>query len=257
MTFKQPSHLRTVRIVEILKEAWVRSRGSLSLTVVWVCSGLFLGAALLDLLGVVDRATTYSFLGLSYYGIVQRLWIHQLITAPLMHASLMHLLMNMLILWMFGPEVEQRMGKAGYIRFSMACAVASMVGSLLLNWGSHRMIIGYSGVVYGLLIAAAVYYPNHTVLMFWFVPVKMKYVALILTAISFYMTILPEGDNVSHVAHLCGAGVAFLYLKVPGWLGRARGSIARKPATRPLRRSKESIRQAARRKLFQDVPKKL
>lgn len=82
MTFRKPTHLRTVRIVEILKAAWMRSRDSLSLNVVWVCSGLFFAAAILDLLGVVDRGTIYSFLGLSYYGIVQRLWIHQLVSEP-------------------------------------------------------------------------------------------------------------------------------------------------------------------------------
>ena len=257
MRFKQPTHLRTVRVAEILRSAWKRSQGSLSLMVVWICSGLFIGAALLDLFGIADRSTTYSFLGLSYHGTVRRLWIHQLVTAPLMHAGLMHLLMNMLVLWMFGPEVEQRLGKAGYVRFSVACAVSSMIGSLLLNWGTHRMTLGYSGVVYGLLVAAAVFHPNHTVLMFWFVPIKMKYVAIILTAIAFYMTILPEGDNVSHVSHLCGAGVAFVYLKVPGWMKRSSDPTPQKPSRRPLHRSKEDIRRAARRKLLQDVPKKL
>jgi len=249
--------MQTVRIVEILRNAWRRSRGSLSLTVVWVCSGLFFGIGLLEIFGIVDRATSYSFLGLSYHGIVNRLWIHQFITAPLMHARLMHLLMNMLILWMFGPEVEQRLGKGGYIWFSLTCAVSSMLGSLLLNWGTATMIIGYSGVVYGLLIAAAVFHPNHTILMFWFVPVKMKYVALIVTAISFYMAILPEGGNIAHVAHLFGAVAAFLYLKVPVWLRLPRGLIPQRPLRRPVLRSKKAIERAARRKLFQDVPKKL
>lgn len=253
----KPRFLQTIAIVAILRDAWRRSQGTISLLIVWICSAVFLGTSLLEILGVTSRQECYSFLGLSYTGLVVQHRIYQIITAPLTHTGLMHLLMNMLILWMFGPEVEQALGRRKYIWYSLVCALASMVGSVAIYWGTSRLFIGYSGVIYGLMVAAAVFFPNHTVLMFWFVPVKMKYVALILSAMSFYFMILPEGqDATAHSAHLLGAVAGFLFLKAPTWAKRRSAFFWRQRHASSVSRN-ESIQQAARRKMFQDIPKKL
>ncbi len=214
---------------------WQRSQGSVSLAIVWVCTALFLAVTALDILRIVPRREAVSVLGLSYAGIFQRKFLFEPLTAPLLHANITHLLFNMLALWMLGPEVENRLGRARYILFSVLCAAAGMAGFLACNWHSAQVVVGYSGVIFGILVAQAVYFPNSIVAIFAFFPIKMKYAVLLLGAVELYLTISPEGGGVAHAAHLAGAVVAFLYLRITSWAD-ARSipqAIPFRPAIRP------------------------
>ena len=239
------------KIGAIFRYVWDRSRGSISLVVVWVCVGLFVGVALLDVLRIVDRSTVVSVLGLSYVGVCQRFLLLQFLTAPLMHGSVAHLLFNMLALWMLGPGVEQSLGRKNYIIFSLLCAFASMAGSLLLNWGTGQITIGYSGVIFGIFVAQALFFPDTRILMFYFFPLKMKYAVLILGAVELYLAVSPEGGGIAHAAHLFGALAAFGYLKFWRRLATGRESDARAARPTPVRKP---LRQRWRRT---DVPKEL
>ena len=198
----------------VLSHAWGRSRGSVSLGIVAVCVAAFVVIALLDRAGVVSREHVVQFFGLSYVGVVQRLWIHQLLTAPLIHGGVAHLLFNMLALWMLGPGVETAIGRRRYIFFSILCAVSSMVGFLVFNWGTGRIAVGYSGIIVGILVAQAMYFPNNVIAIFAFFPLKMKYAVLLLGTIELYLTLSPEGGGIAHAAHLFGALAAFIYLRM-------------------------------------------
>ncbi|MBN2560501.1 MAG: rhomboid family intramembrane serine protease [Phycisphaerae bacterium] len=178
---------------------------------------LFLIVAALDLTGLASRQQTLSFLGLSYVGVVERFWVHQFLTAPLLHANVAHLLFNMLSLWMLGPDVERALGRQGYIGFSAVCAMCSMVGFLLINWRSGSIVMGYSGVIFGILVAQAMLFPGNRIALFAFFPMKMKHAVLLLGAVELYLTISPEGGGVAHAAHLFGAVAALVYLKVHRW----------------------------------------
>lgn len=203
------------------RHAWQRSRGSVSLLVVWICVGLFLGVALLDVLRIVGRDTVLSFLGLSYVGVVRRLLLYQFLTAPLLHVGVTHLLFNMLTLWMLGPGVEQSLGRRNYIVFSLLCALTSMAGSFLVNWGTGVVTIGYSGGIYGILVAQAMFFPETRIMMFYFFPLKMKYAVLILGALALYLTVSPEGGGL-------GLSAPLATTKPNGTKGR-RFSAARRP----------------------------
>ena len=198
----------------VLRHAWERSRGSISLGIVGVCIVVFVGVAFLDRLGIVTRQNAVSFLGLSYVGVFQRVWIHQFLTAPLVHGGVAHLLFNMLSLWMLGPGVETAIGRRRYIFFSILCAVSSMAGFLVFNWGTGHIAIGYSGIIFGILVAQAMYFPNNVIAIFAFFPLKMKYAVLLLGTIELYLTLSPEGGGIAHAAHLFGALAAFIYLRM-------------------------------------------
>jgi membrane associated rhomboid family serine protease len=238
-------------IVGIFRHAWERSRGSVSLLVVWICVGFFLGVALLDVLRIVDRNTALSFLGLSYIGVVRRLLLYQLLTAPLLHGGVTHLLFNMLTLWMLGPGVEQSLGRRNYIVFSLLCALASMAGSLLMNWGTGVVTIGYSGVIYGILVAQAMFFPDTMIMMFYFFPLKMKYAVLILGAVALYLTVSPEGGGIAHAAHLFGAAAAWGYLRL--WRRRNRTGRMDGGTVRPVAHKTP----AGRKRRRHDIPKEL
>lgn len=234
----------------ILQDAWQQSRGSLSLWLVAICVAFFLVVAGLDICGIVSRRQSAVFLGLSYVGVVQRHWLHQFATAPLLHDGITHLLFNMFSLWMFGPSVEKALGRWQYVVFTVLCGGCSMAGSLAINWGTGTVVMGYSGVIFGIFVAKAVLFPNRVITMFGFFPLKMKYAVLLLGGVELYLTVLPEGGGIAHSAHLFGAVAAFAYLMV--------GRLWRSLKARAKARADKAIRsKPARRRRQKDIPREL
>lgn len=82
-----------------------------------------------------------------------------LLTSLGVHASLGHLISNLLILALFGPAVERLCGGERYLAFFLFCGVAGGLAQVALDPGSHRPIIGASGAISGLLGAYVVRYP--------------------------------------------------------------------------------------------------
>lgn len=192
---------------------WERSRRSVSLFMVGVCVAVFVGTGILTALRMVARADLVMCLGLSYAGLMERFWFFQLFTAPLLHANVLHLVFNMLSLWMLGPDIESLLGRKRYIILSFVAAICSMGGFLLLDHGRGQIVMGYSGVIFGILVAQAVYFPDKRLILYFF-PVKMKQAVLILGAVELYLSIAPEeGGTVAHSAHLFGALSAYGLLR--------------------------------------------
>ena len=234
----------------VLLDLWVSARGSVSLWLVSVCTVTFLAVGLLAAAKTVARGQAIGLMGLSWVGVFQRLWLHQFLTAPLMHGGVVHLLFNMLSLGMLGPEVEKAMGRGRYAAFSLLCAECSMIGFLAFNWGTGNIVVGYSGVIFGILVAQAVFFPNNRVAIFGLFPLKMKHAAALLAAVELYLTIAPEGAGIAHAAHLFGALAAVVYLKGPGWLraGRVRAAT---PANHAC------VKRPARVKIKDQIPREL
>jgi len=235
---------------QVIRHVWHRSRGSVSLWIIWVCIGLFLTVVVLDVAGVVSRQQVFVFLGLSWPGVVERLWLHQFVTAPLLHGGILHLLFNMLSLWMLGPGVETVLGKARYVLFTALCAVTSMLGFLLFDWGRGHIVCGYSGVIFGILVAQAVLHPDTRIAIFAFFPLKMKHAALLLGAVELYLTMSPESGGIAHAAHLFGAATAFVYL-------RACRSLRQKQRTGRALSAAEQVSDVAIRKARMRIPRRL
>lgn len=235
----------------ILRHWWKSALGSVSMFVVCICTGLFLLVALADILQIAEKRAVFSYLGLSYYGMVEYHRYYQPFTSVFLHANIAHLLFNMLTVWLLGPSVEEKLGKKGYIGFSIISALCAMIAVLIANWRTGTITVGYSGVIYGILVAQAMFFPENRIAIFAFFPVKMKHAVILFAAIELYLTISPEGGVVSHVSHLFGAVGAFVYLL-----------IQKTFATRTLskiQRKKPSKAVAALRKIRieRDIPKKL
>lgn len=227
-------------IVLILQGLWTDICESITLLIVTVCTGSFLILAALNLFHVVSWPQALSVLGLSYTGIVQHLWLFQFFTAPLLHANLTHLAFNMLTLWMIGSDVEQILGRRRYTVFSLLCAACSMAGFLLFNWGSAVIGCGYSGVIFGLLVAQATFFPDRVIYIYAFFPLKMKHAVLVLGAAAFYLTVTPDRSGIAHAAHLFGALGGWVYLRAVQWRMAQVGSEMKRAKSlqtyRPTRR---------------------
>ncbi|MEE9179743.1 MAG: rhomboid family intramembrane serine protease, partial [Vicinamibacteria bacterium] len=147
-------------------------------------------------------------------------YVWQLVTYMFLHGGLFHLLINMLILFMFGGEMERLWGTPFFVRYYLMCGVGGGVFALLAG----TPVIGASGAIYGLLVAFAMYFPNRVVYMnvffIFFFPIQAKYFVIIMGLISF-LSSLGGASGVSHLAHLGGLVVGYLYLR---WGGVRSGS---------------------------------
>lgn len=139
------------------------------------------------------------------------------VTYMFLHVGGLHILFNMVILWFFAPDLEGRWGWRRFWTFYLVTGAGAGLLHAILSVATGNggvIMIGASGALYGVLLAYAAYYPNRMVLVWGILPVKIKW----LVAFIIVMSILAlqggprPGDNVSHVTHLAGLIVAYLYL---------------------------------------------
>jgi len=154
--------------------------------------------------------------------------VWQLVTYLFLHdpSGFMHILINMLILWMIGGELESTWGTRYFLKYYFLCGIGAGVCVVVVNVLRGQLdvfTIGASGAIYGLLLAYGVLYPDRIILLFFLFPLKAKYMVMIYGAIAFLGSIGSGGGGVSHVAHLGGMVLGYFYLR--------RGRIARGPWT--------------------------
>lgn len=179
----------------------------------------------------------------------------------LLHVSLLHLAMNMLGLWWFGPIVEEAYGRRRFLAIFFLGVVAGALLFLLLNalgiaWvktqGTQFMIpgllfndpylplVGASAGVYSVILAAAWLRPDDEVLLFFVIPTTLKWLALGIIGVSIY-TLLQAGTNAGgEAAHLGGALAGWWVARRPHLLDDffdffGSGGPPRAPAARAAR----------------------
>ncbi len=154
-----------------------------------------------------------------------------LLTYMFLHAGFLHLAFNLLALFVFGPDVEERMGGGAFLRYYLLCGLGGAAFSLVLGWifGRLNPVIGASAAVYGVLLAFAWAAPNAPIsVLFLPEPIPAKWLVTFIVALSLVLALLPSSDGVAHLAHLGGFVTGFLYLKAADWrLGRAERQLRR------------------------------
>jgi membrane associated rhomboid family serine protease len=83
-----------------------------------------------------------------------------LFTYAFLHADWLHLLTNMLFLWVFGDNIEDAMGHVRFLVFYMACAVIAALAHLAFNWTGNGPLVGASGAVAGVMGAYILLFPH-------------------------------------------------------------------------------------------------
>jgi hypothetical protein len=156
------------------------------------------------------------------------------VTYAFLHGSFLHLLFNMIALFMFGPPVEARLGGARFIRLYVIALLGGAAFSFaFLPLAGGAVIIGASAAVFGVMLAFVLEWPDAPVLIFPLpFPVKAKWVVIFLAGLSLVAGLSGVRDGVAHLAHLGGFAAALLYLRGPallhrgGHAGAAEGSTA-------------------------------
>jgi membrane associated rhomboid family serine protease len=161
------------------------------------------------------------FLAFTPARIIPQFWTP--VTYMFVHLGLFHLLINMLLLFFFGPPLEQRWGSDEFLKFYFITGLGAAALSFIFPTQS---IAGASGAVYGIMVAFALYWPDNPIYIWGIFPVKAKYLVGFLVGLSVFYTISGAQTGVAHLAHLGGAIAAFAYLK-SSWSPSAWGPTPR------------------------------
>jgi len=153
--------------------------------------------------------------GLVPYDVVHHLFLWQLVTYMFLHGGLFHIGFNMLALWMFGTELEALWGTQKFLRFYFITGIGAAIMTTLVGPNSYTATIGASGAIYGLLAAYGLLFPDRIILLYFVLPIRAKYLVLILGLITFWSSLSATGGGVAHVAHLGGMIFGWLYLRGP------------------------------------------
>ena len=137
-----------------------------------------------------------------------------LITSCFLHAGWMHLIGNMLYLWIFGDNVEDSMGKSRFVLFYLLCAVSGSLLQYYSNPYSEIPIIGASGAIAGVLGSYLILYPKANIKVFIWIIIFIRTVnvpAWIVLSIwilgqffSLSNEISSNGGGVAYFAHIGG-----------------------------------------------------
>ncbi len=150
---------------------------------------------------------------LQIYGIVPGAFMPStLLTAMFLHGSWSHVIGNMWYLWIFGDNVEDRLGHGRFLLFYLVCGVAAAFGQIVMDPESTLPMIGASGAIAGVMGAYFVLYPHSRVLtlipliIFWEV---VELPAIMLLGFWFLMQLFSAGA-IAVTASTGGGGVAFM-----------------------------------------------
>jgi len=147
----------------------------------------------------------------------------QIVTHLFMHANLSHLMFNMLSLFFIGPLMEKTLGTQRFLSYYFLCGFGGAFLHTAIKWylihflGDYQEAgipaLGASGAIFGLFIGLAYFYPNlEMYLMFIPIPVKAKYIAIVLIAVDLFLGVGGFKTGVAHFGHLGGALFGFLML---------------------------------------------
>jgi len=203
---------------------------------VLVCAGVFLVQTFIALLAPPWVTEWFlKWFALIPIAVIPGLRIWQPLTYVFLHGGLFHLLINMLMLWMFGRELELVWGKRRFLNYFLLCGVGAGVINVIVKtlpalWGhspSNSATIGASGAIFGILIANAILFPDRRI---WLIPfpvtIPMRPYVAVMGAIEFFATLGSGGDSISHICHLGGMLVGWLYLRRGSFLYGFRNTIS-------------------------------
>ena len=148
------------------------------------------------------------------------------ITYMFVHADLIHLLVNMLVVFFFGPPLEDRWGSREFLRYYLICGMGGVLLSFLLAPGAP--IVGASAACYGLMLAFAMSWPDAPIYVWGIFPVKAKYLVGFFFLLTFVQAFGAPGGPVAHMAHLGGLLTGLVYIRADWRPGARLESIKRR-----------------------------
>jgi len=159
----------------------------------------------------------FFYLGLTTADIVEKGFLWQFFSYSFLHANFLHIFFNMYALFLFGFAIERVWGSKKFLFYYFFTAIGAGITIFLINVffpsaSYYIPTIGASGAVYGLLLAFGLLFPEMELLIFFFLPMKAKYVVFLYGALEFYFLLFGGSyTNISHSGHLGGILFGFIF----------------------------------------------
>jgi membrane associated rhomboid family serine protease len=167
-------------------------------------------------------------------------WFWQLFTYGFLHLGLSHLVVNMLMLWMFGSTLEANWGRRRFLQLYFFALVGAAVTTIALAylgrgvaasqlaaggfpsafWVSLAQLVntstvGASGAVYGVLICFGIIFANQELFLFPLpFRIKAKYMIAVLVVVVLASALQPGSSGVANITHLGGLFFGFVFLRL-------------------------------------------
>ena len=128
-------------------------------------------------------------------------------TSMFMHGGFMHLIGNMLYMWIFADNIEDNLGITKFIIFYLLCGIGAAMTQVLMDTHSQIPMIGASGAIGGVLGAYLINHPKAKVLVlipFGFFSQLLKIKALYVLGFWFILQFISSGGGVAYAAHIGG-----------------------------------------------------
>ena len=164
--------------------------------------------------------------GLSHDGFINRLMIWQPFTYMFLHGGWMHIFFNLIGLWMFAGELEIAWGRTKFLRYYILSGTGAGLFIALMNYvafinfgeaAASVTTIGASGAIYAVLLAYAMLWPDREVLLYFLLPIKIKYLVIAFGLMEFFGTLSSTagaGGNISHIGHLGGLISGYILIRL-------------------------------------------
>ncbi len=187
---------------------------------------LLIANALVYILQMIVGPKMTLIFGATPAKILQDLSVYQLVTYMFLHGGLFHIAINMFVLWMFGPEIELAWGTKQFFKYYFLTGISGGIFTVMFQPNSVIPTIGASAAIYGVLVAYAMMFPNRTIYLYFLFPIKVKYAVILFVGLEFIASLGGNPDGIGHWAHLGGAVVGFLYIKLDWRLRRIFGALS-------------------------------
>lgn len=187
---------------------------------------VWIGAVLILQGLILQNNAVFDLFALVPYKVITSFWVWQVFTYMFLHANgVFHILFNMLVLWWFGAELEQRWGAKFFLNYYLVCGVGAgvvyLAGTVIYYLITGKVmsmaapLVGASGATYGLLLAYGILFGERMIYFMMLFPMKAKYFTMIIGLVEL-VTLLDSGmgTQVANLAHLGGIAVGFVYLQI-------------------------------------------
>ncbi len=144
--------------------------------------------------------------------------ISQLVTYAFLHGGVMHLLLNMYALWLFGSRIENLWGSKVFAVYYFVCVIGAGLMQLLVSSQSGNIYptVGASGGVFGLLLAFGMFFPKERlILIFPPIPMQARWFVILFGIIELWFGITGTAEGIAHFAHL--GGMLFGFILISYW----------------------------------------
>jgi membrane associated rhomboid family serine protease len=168
-----------------------------------------------DVIKRINIVTKYFALIPEEIGEHGHIW--QVATYMFTHGGIFHILINMLILFMFGTQLERELGSNEFLLYYFTVGIGA---GIILAFGypllgiSDAVVVGASAAIYGLLLAFATRHPNQPIYIWGILPIKAYMLLIVFTAIEILSQVMNPASGIAHLGHLSGLVVGFFYFLV-------------------------------------------